>query len=648
MRSTRSRSFRLFCCRLAVLSLFAGAAQAREEQVRFMLDFGTRWQGDLRGSSDLYRSQLDYGEGPKLFAGNLFIAAPPGANRFVDRFELRMNSWGGEPYNTAQLRAVKAGVYELRFDYQNARYFNAIPSFANPFFGEGNLQTQHKYDISQRVARLQLTLWPQKRIAPFLAYQHSARQGPVRTTLAADGQDEFLLRSDVETGSQDFQFGANVRLSKFSLLLEQGFRWYHDDTRLEASGLQTGNSTRRIFGRDITLESYRGITGASATVPFSTGVAAYQPAEWLSLRGKVTYSNADLDSDFSEQFAGTLFSLPLATFYKGGSRETSGTAQQPNLFGDFSVEWRPVERFQIVERLSIRRFHISGSALADATLLQAEPLLEQGILERLQTSTPYHTFLSMDLDTQELQGFVYVTPRLMLRLGHRRERKEVKIDQRLKLHRNVLISGFAYDFSARNSIAGEYEFGHTDQPVLRTDTVDFRRVRLRGRLSPAESLQVRGNFTLFDNDADPQAIDFKWRSRNYSLQLDYTPVRRVSLSVEYERSSIQSNILFIIPQIFLPGRSIYRERGDYAGLFLSLLLPAKATLSMGYSLLGTVGNFPLNYHQPSASLEVPLGERLVAYGRWNFYDYNEKLSLFPQDYGIHLAVFGLRLTLDKK
>jgi hypothetical protein len=41
-----------------------------------------------------------------------------------------------------------------------------------------------------------------------------------------------------------------------------------------------------------------------------------------------------------------------------------------------------------------------------------------------------------------------------------------------------------------------------------------------------------------------------------------------------------------------------------------------------------------------------VGERLVVSGKWNYYGYNEKLDLFPQDYRAHLAVFGFRIELD--
>ncbi|MFQ5739351.1 MAG: hypothetical protein ACE5JX_10105, partial [Acidobacteriota bacterium] len=183
--------------------------------------------------------------------------------------------------------------------------------------------------------------------------------------------------------------------------------------------------------------------------------------------------------------------------------------------------------------------------------------------------------------------------------------------------------------------------------ILRTDPVDFQKIRVRGRLSPLASLRFDGSFSLFDHDDDLESIDFSSRDRDLMFQFTYTPHNRITVSGSYERSSYHSNLLFLIPQTFQTDRSIYRERGDYADLFLSLGLIRNARLDLGYSVWGTVGDFPLTSHRPLARLEVPVGERVTAYAQWNYYDYNEKVKLFPQDYQTHLVSVGLRLSLNK-
>ncbi len=531
-------------------------------------------------------------------------------------------------------------MYELQFDYLNTHYFNAIPSFSNPLFEQGDLLSQHRYDISQRTTRFHLGLRPGRRVSPFVAYQRTSRQGPLTTTLAGGG-DEFVLSSELDLHSDDIRGGVNLSFSKLSLLLEQGFRWYRDESPFSGSA-QAGNSTRTTFGRDIFLENYQGQTDVDSSIPFSTALAVYRPLDQLSLRGKLSYSIADLDSAYSDDINGNFFSQPLAAFYQQGRSESVGAVKQPNLLGDFSAEWQPWNRLRVVERVQIRRLHVSGSSLVNSFLSDVDRLLEPDA--DIQTSTRFDTFLSMDTNVQELEGLFYVTPRLAFRLGHRYEHKEVRLQEAFAWDRNVLISGVTYDFTRHNQISLDYELGRTDQPIFRLDPVDFERLRIRGKFSPTESLRFSGSASLFDHDDDFGAIDFTSRNRVYSLEFTYDPLSRVSLSGQYERSRISTNLLYIIPQTFQPDRFLYTERGDYGSLYVSLELIRRSRLNLGYSVWGTVGDFPLTYHQPMAALEVPLGERLVAYGQWNHYDYNEKLQLFPQDYRTHLITFGVRVS----
>jgi hypothetical protein len=46
-------------------------------------------------------------------------------------------------------------------------------------------------------------------------------------------------------------------------------------------------------------------------------------------------------------------------------------------------------------------------------------------------------------------------------------------------------------------------------------------------------------------------------------------------------------------------------------------------------------------------VEAPVHERVSLYGQWNFYEYNEKIQVLPQDYQANLVVVGLRVTVDK-
>ncbi|MFB3905415.1 MAG: hypothetical protein ACE15E_18365 [Acidobacteriota bacterium] len=622
-------------------------AQSQEERYHVGLDIGGRWEAKFRGSRDLYRSQLDYGQGLRLFRGEIDMSVPQGSNRYFDRFQLRMNDWGGEPYTFANFRLSKSGVYDLRFDYQNVQYFSSIPRFANPFFLEGNLQSQHIFDLHQRYSRFEVQFRPNQAISPFLAWDRNARRGPVRTTLTSGG-DEFTLGSLYDNYSNDFRGGIHLNVSRFSLLLEQGYRQYREKNDFSSTGAQSGNSLRTIFGRDIELSDYTGDTDSSANIPFSNAVAAWRPVEQISLRANMSYSMAGLEPHFSDVLNGNFFSLPQTAFFRGQNQQVFGQVKKPSFFGDFTAEFAPFDRLRLVESLKTYNFHVSSSAFSNLVFLQFEPVLETGIRDQFSQLTPLRSFMSFDNLSQELQGMFFVTPRLMARVGHRFEHREIAVEDEFQYDRNVAIAGLSYDFSMRNRISAEYEYGTTDRPIMRTDNVDFHRARLRGRFSPFEKLEVNGTATLFDTDNDIPDLDFTSRQRNYALDFTYAIMPRVSFSGGFERSDLRTNIFYLIPQTLRLDEFFYREKGNFGNALLSLSLIRNATVSLGYSVWGTSGNFPLTYHRPVARVEIPLHEQLAFYGQWNYYGYNEKVSFLPQDYRTHQATFGFRVNVDRR
>ncbi len=106
--------------RVAVLMLWSvGAAPAQQGLLQSdawtgSIDVRNRWVSDIAGNSQVYRSVVNLGEGPRLFDANLRFSRP--GSRWADSASLSMNSWGGDPYNTVHFAAEKKGLYDLRFD----------------------------------------------------------------------------------------------------------------------------------------------------------------------------------------------------------------------------------------------------------------------------------------------------------------------------------------------------------------------------------------------------------------------------------------------------------------------------------------------------------------------------------------------------
>ena len=77
-------------------------------------------------------------------------------------------------------------------------------------------------------------------------------------------------------------------------------------------------------------------------------------------------------------------------------------------------------------------------------------------------------------------------------------------------------------------------------------------------------------------------------------------------------------------KLFTSDRSLYVEDSHFGGLSLDVAVVRDVRVNMGYRVLSTSGNRPLNYHQPYAGLVVPLNRRIAWTTEWRYYGYNER------------------------
>ncbi|HSR54563.1 MAG TPA: hypothetical protein VLV83_27365 [Acidobacteriota bacterium] len=634
---------------LLLVAAFPLTAQDDELRYRFNLDFGGRALFNESGNEDLYRSQVNLGQGPKLFGADVLIDSPHDAGRFFDHIEFRADSWGGEPYNSIRASISRAGAYKVDFDYFNYQYFNAVPQFANPFFEQGNLTSQHRSDFSHRIFNARLTLRPGSGFEPFFAFGRNTRQGPVATTLSL-GNDEFQVREDLKTQNSEVRGGFHWRRERFSLFMEQGWRIYDDSSVISASGFQDGNRTRQIFGEDLFLEDYTARNDYNVNTPFTNAVVTLRPYDQWTVRGKVAYSLAELDGRFIDRATGNFFEFPgLALFYQRGGRDVLADAKKPSWYGDFSSDWRPVPWLLFQQRMTFRRFHVAGGALTNFLFEDIDPLLGPSDDPRLETE-PFNTFLAMNEDTAEFLAHFFLTPRFSVRGGYRYQNKEYEQGSEFfEWDRDVLLLGASYNFSSRNRVGVDFELGRTDSAaIFRNETHDFERLRVNAQVSPHETLTVSGHINLFDNENGQPDIDLISENRDYAVSVAFTPVRRFSFNADYQRSEIDSDLFFVLPQVLQQDRSLYLEQGDYGNAYVTILLPRDSQLDLGYSFWDVTGTFPQQYHRPMARLEVPLHEQVSVYGQWNSYDYQERTRLFPQQYQAQMVVFGVKLAFGSE
>ncbi|MFH1572630.1 MAG: hypothetical protein ABIG68_01525, partial [Acidobacteriota bacterium] len=344
---------------------------------RSEIEIGYRWVTDIAGNRDMYRSMVNLGDGPKLLRSDISLRSAYGSAGLFDRLDFSMYSWGGEPYNTLRFTLGRSDLYELRANYRNQNYFNYIPSHANPLFAGGVLLGQHSLNITYRTTDVELELFPNGRIRPYVGYSRATSFGPGLSTYSLTG-NEFRLNTDWRHAADEYRGGLQVALPRLNFTLEQGYRFLRNDTGTVDAGLPGGNNPIPFLGRPISLDSQERAYRERTRVPVTKILAKARPFKALSITGRYIYSMAEIESSLAEFNSGNLVSLENRLAYASAADAFTGRATRPNHRGNLIVEFSPTPGLKIINHFDTRNYHVSGSALLGTTFFNARSLLGPG------------------------------------------------------------------------------------------------------------------------------------------------------------------------------------------------------------------------------------------------------------------------------
>lgn len=270
------------------------------------------------------------------------------------------------------------------------------------------------------------------------------------------------------------------------------------------------------------------------------------------------------------------------------------------------------------------------------------------------------TPLVMNYHRQELNLLVDVTPRLTLRGGHRyvwgnAQARAGQLSQTGDTESNdqsmhVALAGMTLRALDKLTLQFDGESSSAGRSYFRTSLHDYRKGRVRGRYQALPSLAVGVDFSVLNNAKPAPYIISKFRHREASASVVWTPWGGKWFSVlgDYTRSTLRSDVAYLVPQNFRPAASNYRDNAHSAVGMLDVKLPqvnqASPTLSIGGSMFQSSGSRPTRYYQPVGRFSFPICRKMNWFAEWRWYNLGEPLYLY-EGFRTHHFVTGLRLAL---
>jgi len=624
----------------------ATAATATDSPISGSIEFGYRWvQGPL-GNADVYRSTVDLSQGPRLI-GLDFTVKPVKA--LFDRLEVHASSWGGDPYNAVRLEAEKNGLYRLTADYRNMAYFDFLPSFANPAASAGSLLTDSSFDTRIRSSDVELEMLPGRWISPWFGWSRSSWYGDGITDFT-EFPNNYAVSNSISDSTNTFRGGVQVQLPKVHLVLEQGGTTFRDDQGAADTTPNSGDYPGTYFGEQLNLNSLSELYRVRGDSLYTKALLAANPLSWLSVSGQFLYADPSLTTNYTSLANGTFFLPATFLFYNSGSDIATADAEMPHTSGSLNVEARPVRRLRLVEYWSTDRLHNATSSLL------MEEYLTTG--SQFLATDPGADRLVLTDNEQQIQAFYDVLPNLTIHGGERYEWGDATVRasslsefplESTSLSRNTGLAGASYRWKQYVRASADFEAATGGEEYFRTSLRNYWKLHSRAQWDLPTGWRLAGDFFELNNNNPDPLVNLHFTSRAESASLSWLPNngRNVSVLVEYTRSNVNSNILYLDPGTLGSALSAYLENGNTATALIDLAPKAvhgfAPRVSFGGSLFTSAGSRPTDYYQPTARLSIPLAKGVQWNSEWRWYSLAERLYAV-EDFRSNQLMVSLKYT----
>lgn len=244
----------------------------------------------------------------------------------------------------------------------------------------------------------------------------------------------------------------------------------------------------------------------------------------------------------------------------------------------------------------------------------------------------------------------------------------------VNVHEHSALFGLAFHPSNALRINYDMELFSGDNSPTRITPRNLQRYKGRVQYKAREWAGVSGSVNVLESRNNVTDVLHREHDRNYGFALTLNPMPRFGFDFGYDYDDIFSttNICYVFASTppagnppcpasggqFVGGLSLYENKINFGYANFTFQPIKRVTTRMGYSLTSSSGNtsilapiantlgpLGINFHRPTASVDVALMHGFTWRTAWNYNDYNEKSIAFPlprRDFQSNAATLSLR------
>ena len=613
------------------------------------------------GDLDIYRAGPNYGNGLRLFEGQLQINSLDGKGRFVDEFSLRSFGAAQDPYQAYVVRVEKNGLYNYDGRYRLVRYHNRLASL---WGGERGLRTSRSFQNHDFVFR------PGSKFEVMFGYDRNRKTGPGFSSAAV--RDEFggyspnhILRfqRDLRQEGSQYRIGFDARFAGLALTARQAFDRYEEGgDATSAEWLSPEGTTSQ------SADSFRLSEPLRRRTPITTLALRTRRERRFGFNARYIYAGGSGDATLRENIS-TLD--PAASLAMHRETFVVGDANRKQSSGDLTVVLLPALRWTVTNTTAFHNTRIDGQAsFLEIGLYRNEYLRFSHLGARRISNATEANFRPIK------RVSLYGAYRLSVRSVQAEDAlrfPDFEFGNALTASGNKVSSGsggFRWLPHARLRASFDVEVGRADRPLTPTSERRFHNESARVRWR-RKDLVISGFVQNRVNDNPTELLAHSSKSRSQGMHASWArPQSGVVLDAGY--SLLQLDVSTGILNLFDlgsdepdRGRALYASRIHNVNFALRVSPAERVRIRVGLAMTRDLGkrgfdgtlagasrftreganvvsSLPMSYFSPQTRLSVSLRENLSWNVGWQYFTYAERLA-GVQGYRAHMAFSSLTI-----